>query len=114
MSSHRVQITGFNAGHEWRFSVADNGIGVPEKDFERIFVIHQRLHTPDEYPGTGLGLALCKRIVERHGGRIWVESKVGQGSVFHFSLPVRTKCKRDAQAGSPPSQPVSETSVTGA
>jgi PAS domain S-box-containing protein len=90
----RVRITAERDGHMWRFSVADNGIGVEPRHAERIFKVFQRLNQREEYEGTGIGLAICKRIVERHEGRIWLQQEIPEGAEFCFTLPAREAAKR--------------------
>jgi signal transduction histidine kinase len=83
----KIHIGAHLEAGEWHVTVRDNGIGIDKQFFDRIFVIFQRLHTAEQHPGTGIGLAVCRKIVERHGGRIGVESELGKGSTFHFTLP---------------------------
>ena len=78
-------------GHAWEFSVSDNGIGIESQYFDRIFLVFERLHTQRAHPGTGVGLAIVKKIVERHGGAISVSSEVGKGTVFSFTLPAAAR-----------------------
>src|SRR5262249_50827200 len=83
----RIRVAAGRKGNEWVFSVEDNGIGIEAQHLDKIFVLFKRLHTQREYPGHGIGLAFCKRVVESYGGKIWVKSEFGKGSTFSFTLP---------------------------
>ena len=100
-----IRVSAELTGKEWVFSVADNGIGIAAEHSESVFVVFRRLHTRAEYPGNGIGLSICKKIIEQHGGHIWVESELGHGSTFRFALPskkshpaVRTNSKDEKHA----------------
>jgi len=82
-----ISVEAEKAGEQWLFSVSDNGIGIAPEYAENIFVVFQRLHARTEYPGNGIGLAICKKIIQRYGGKIWVEPRAGHGSTFKFTMP---------------------------
>lgn len=84
-----IHVAAEEKGNEWIFSIQDNGIGIDPTQRDRLFVMFRRLHSSSQYPGSGIGLAICRRIVERHGGRIWVDSELGKGSTFRFTIPVQ-------------------------
>ena len=94
-----VRIEAAHDATGWIITVRDNGIGIDPQHFERIFVIFQRLHSRSDYEGTGIGLAICKKIVERHDGEIWVESQPGQGTAFKVRLPDRSAKNRNRGTG---------------
>jgi light-regulated signal transduction histidine kinase (bacteriophytochrome) len=88
-----IRVSAKAQAKSWLFSVADNGIGIAAEHRENVFVIFRRLHTHSEYPGSGIGLSICKKIIEQHGGRIWVDSEPGRGSIFQFTLPIKPTAK---------------------
>jgi PAS domain S-box-containing protein len=104
----RIHVGARREGGDWHFSVRDNGIGIDPQYFDRVFLIFQRLHGREEFSGTGIGLAVCKKIVERHRGKIWIESRPGEGATFHFTLPAAgARAEDPAASPSLSSSPVS-------
>ena len=91
-----ISVEAEKAGEQWLFSVSDNGMGIAAEQAENIFVVFQRLHARPEYPGNGIGLAICKKIIEHNGGKIWVEARAGHGSIFKFTLPCDDSVKKES------------------
>ena len=94
-----MEVLALRSGSQWEFAVRDDGIGMEPGQAEQIFEPFHRLHSEGSYPGTGIGLAVCERIVERHGGRIWAESEPGAGSTFRFTLPASPAARKPAPRG---------------
>lgn len=101
----QVRIAARADGDVWHLEVSDQGIGIDPKFFDQLFTVFRRLHTRSEYPGTGIGLAVCKKVVERHGGRIWIESAPGKGTTFHFTIPVAGESSKLRSTSSEPNTP---------
>lgn len=97
----RIAVDCVREGDNWHLTVSDNGIGIAPEFADKVFVIFQRLHGRDEYDGTGIGLALCRKIIEFHGGRIWVDSGAGEGTRIHFTLPAVTEAPQNLLAEPP-------------
>jgi light-regulated signal transduction histidine kinase (bacteriophytochrome) len=94
-----IKVRAQDENNHWLFSVEDNGIGMRQKYISKVFGVFQRLHHQDEYQGTGIGLSICQKIMQNHGGRIWVKSELGKGSTFFFTLPKKPKRRTSIHAG---------------